>query len=245
MRFSIVPMGLAALLALAACDPTIPDSGVPDPGAGVGFGDYAEYQKRQVARDAALQGQSVPAPSAVSGQPLSAVSDGTAGSDVAADTAAVLAATRTNSGDAPLDASPSNPPPVQLNNPGISDENDFATVSAERSRQDDAARQAALKQNYTQIQPTALPSRAGAAGPNIVAYALASSNGVGQSIYKRSNFNAQARYQKNCAKYASPDLAQEAFLASGGPQKDKQGLDPDGDGFACAWDPAPFRKVKQ
>ncbi len=240
MRFSLVPMSLAALVALAGCDPTIPDSG-----AGVGFGDYAEYQKQQAARDAALRGDAVPAPQSVSSEPLSATSNGGAGSDVAAETAATLAATRANSGQAPVDASPNNPPPVQLNNPGISDENDFGAVSAERTIQDDAARQAALKQNYTQIQPTALPSRAGSAGPNIVAYALAASNGVGTSIYKRSGFNAQARYQKNCAKYASPDLAQEAFLAGGGPQKDKHGLDPDGDGFACAWDPAPFRAAKR
>jgi hypothetical protein len=29
-------------------------------------------------------------------------------------------------------------------------------------------------------------------------------------------------------------------LARGGPDKDPRGLDPDGDGFACGWDPAPF-----
>ena len=44
-----------------------------------------------------------------------------------------------------------------------------------------------------------------------------------------------------CARYGSPDLAQQAFLAAGGPDRDRRGLDPDGDGFACAWDPRPFR----
>ena len=38
-----------------------------------------------------------------------------------------------------------------------------------------------------------------------------------------------------CSKYPSPVLAQRAFLAEGGPQEDTLGLDPDGDGFACAW----------
>ena len=47
-----------------------------------------------------------------------------------------------------------------------------------------------------------------------------------------------------CAAYSSPDRAQEDFLASGGPERDRKSLDPDGDGFACAWDPAPFRAVR-
>ena len=33
----------------------------------------------------------------------------------------------------------------------------------------------------------------------------------------------------------------KAFLEAGGPKRDRKGLDPDGDGFACAWDPRPFR----
>ena len=41
------------------------------------------------------------------------------------------------------------------------------------------------------------------------------------------------------------DVAQEAFLAQGGPQSDRKGLDPDGDGFACDWDPRPFRAALQ
>jgi hypothetical protein len=32
-------------------------------------------------------------------------------------------------------------------------------------------------------------------------------------------------------------------LANGGPERDKEGLDPDGDGFACGWDPRPFRSA--
>jgi hypothetical protein len=38
-------------------------------------------------------------------------------------------------------------------------------------------------------------------------------------------------------------MAQIAFLERGGPKRDTLGLDPDGDGFACYWDPAPFRKA--
>jgi len=60
-------------------------------------------------------------------------------------------------------------------------------------------------------------------------------------LYSRSTILAQSRFNKNCAKYASSDQAQLAFLKAGGPQRDGLGLDPDGDGFACYWDPAPFR----
>ena len=47
--------------------------------------------------------------------------------------------------------------------------------------------------------------------------------------------------ERACAKYSSSDLAQSDFLAQGGPRRDRLGLDPDGDGFACAWNPQPFR----
>lgn len=238
----------AAFLALAACQPTVPDSG-----AGVGFGDYSEYQKQQAAREAQLTGQALPPAQAVSAeplasqQPLSATSTPASGSgaDVAQETRAMLEATRANSGEEPLQASPSNPPPQVVNNSsGISRENDFSAVGAQRSIQDDAELRRQQQAQYQVIQPTAVPTRSGSAGPNIVQYALSTSHPRGQSMYRRSGFNAQAKYQKNCAKYPSPDLAQQEFLEKGGPAKDRLGLDPDGDGYACSWDPAPFRTAK-
>jgi hypothetical protein len=238
----------AALVALAACEPTVPDSG-----AGVGFGDYKNYQEQQAARDARLAGQSLPPAQAVSSEPLNATAAATPdaalattgqGADVARETQAVLDATRANSGEQVVDASPSNPEPLQLNNPGISDENDFRAVGSRRTIQDDAALRAQQQAQYQQIQPTAVPGRTGASEPSIVEYALNTSHPVGATQYRRTGLNAQARYQKNCAKYPSPDLAQTEFLAKGGPSKDRLGLDPDGDGYACSWDPAPFRRAK-
>ena len=90
------------------------------------------------------------------------------------------------------------------------------------------------------MAPKALPQRDGSVGPNIVAYALATSHSPGTQIYKRSTLFSRDPAVV-CAQYTSPDLAQEAFLAGGGPEKDREGLDPDGDGFACGWDPRPFR----
>lgn len=232
MRF-LLPC--AALVALSACSPTIPDSA-----AGVGFNDYDEFQRQQQARDAALTGSALPPPQAVSTEPLGASGAQTT-SRVASTTAQTAASTDTQAGV--VQASPSNPAPV-LRSGGISAENDFGAVSAQRSIESDAALRARNKEQYQVIQPTALPTRQGGSGPNIVSYALQTSHPKGQRLYRRSGFNAQAKFQRNCAKFASPDMAQSAFLAAGGPKKDRQGLDPDGDGYACAWDPAPFRAVR-
>jgi hypothetical protein len=252
------PLGLLAVLALAACSPAIPDSGAPDPGAGVGFNDYDSYAAQR-ARDAQLAGGVVPAAPVVSSERLpqadastasaASASTGSAEGDIASETMAALGAGESraaavNSGVVPLEASPSNPPPQTVENAaGISQENDFNAVGAERSIEGDKARIEANRAQYQVVEPTAIPARSGGSEPNIVAYALAASHPVGTQVHRRLNINAGNRYAKNCAKYPSPDKAQEDFLAQGGPERDRMGLDPDGDGFACSWDPAPFRKA--
>jgi hypothetical protein len=122
---------------------------------------------------------------------------------------------------------------------GISDEQDFDAVAARETIESDAERIARNKAQYTVIQPTAVPERA-TTGPNIVQFALSTTHAPGTQMYSRSSlrFTDQAAA---CARYSSSDLAQEAFLAAGGPERDRRGLDPDGDGFACSWDPRPFR----
>ena len=134
--------------------------------------------------------------------------------------------------------------PAVVDGGGISRENNFDAVSARRGIEDDAAKIAANRAQYQTIQPEALPSR-GAIGPNVVAYALANTHAVGTKVYSRSSFNGAAKAARNCAKFGRPTLAQIAFLENGGPQRDRAGLDPDGDGFACEWDPAPFRNAAQ
>lgn len=251
--------GLAAL-ALAACAPAVPDSAAPGAGAGagVGFGNYQVYDAQQAAREAELTGTALPAPRAVSAEVLETAeaveaaetaqaaqatqAAETTEAALALEASAVLDATRPDG--QVLNASPSNPPPAVINAAGISKENDFDAVGEQRSIEDDAARRAALKAQYQDVRPTAVPTRSGQDGPNIVAFALATSNPRGQGIYRRVGLNLQAKYTRNCAKYPSPDLAQSAFLARGGPERDRLGLDPDGDGYACSWDPAPFRAAK-
>ena len=123
---------------------------------------------------------------------------------------------------------------------GISDEQDFAAVSARETIESDKERIARNRAQYTVIQPTAVPERTDT-GPNIVQFALSTTHNPGTQMYSRSSIRF-TNPDAACARYASPDLAQQAFLAAGGPDRDRKGLDPDGDGYACAWDPRPFRQ---
>ncbi len=184
---------------------------VPDSGTGVGFDTYSDYQSDRVQRENQLNG--------------------------AISTTAISSETISAGAAAPTIASRK----VDLNNPGISDEQDFAAVSSRETIESDKQRMEANREAYQVIQPTALPTRTRDSGPSIVEFALSTRNRVGEPVYARSTILAQSRFNKNCAKYASPDQAQQAFLKAGGPKRDGMGLDPDGDGFACYWDPAPFR----
>lgn len=128
---------------------------------------------------------------------------------------------------------------------GISDENDFNAVASRETIESDKARLAQNRAAYQQIQPTENPERTGAseAAVDLIQYALKAPNRLGEAIYPRSRI-ALTNPEKACARYASPEAAQQAFLSSGGPKRDPKNLDPDGDGFACYWDPTPFQQVK-
>jgi hypothetical protein len=206
-------IAVLSVLALAACQPSVPESGV-------GFNDYDAYLNAQLERDRVLTGQA----------PLLPPVQGVTTQPVGAPMAAVPVA-----GAAPV--------PVR-NNPGISDEQNFDAVSARETIESDAERLARLRAEYQVVQPEALPQREGGTGPNIVAFALSTTNAVGQQVYRRSGFRAEARFESACARYATADEAQRAFLARGGPEEDRMGVDPDGDGFACYWDPRPFRAAR-
>ena len=127
---------------------------------------------------------------------------------------------------------------------GVSNEQDFDAVSASRTIEGDKAQIERNKAQYKIDQPTAVPERTGAVGPSIVEYALATQHPLGVKLFRRSPFRFK-NPQAACAVYDTEDSAQEAFLASGGPDRDRLGLDPDGDGFACGWDPSPFRAIAQ
>ncbi|WP_108815305.1 hypothetical protein [Loktanella sp. Alg231-35] len=245
----------ALAVGLAACSP----SEVPRE-RGIGFDDFSQFELDRARREAALNGQTasiVPPPQVnalpSTGQaiPRSALAQAGIGSTAPTgqpapqQTAQTPQATAPNLGSDPLrtqgiDASPSNPAPALAGTTGLSDEQSFDAVSGRETIESDAERRAAQAAAREQVNPTAVPERPANTGPNIVEYALNAPNVKGQEWYSRSIFSGQGRFQRNCATYLTPDDAQRDFLARGGPERDRRGLDPDGDGFACGWDPAPF-----
>lgn len=126
-------------------------------------------------------------------------------------------------------------------NPNISDEQSFDAVTGRETIESDAQRRAQQAERLVVVEPVPLPTTRANSGPNIVQYAINAPNQKGQQWYSRSILSGDNRFQRNCATYANPDAAQRDFLARGGPERDTRGIDPDGDGFACGWDPAPFR----
>ncbi len=213
-NFVVTGLGL---LMLGACS-----SAPPDDTRGVGFGNYQTYSDERAARESALAGN--PQPQTVLPPTQSA------GTDVAALAEGAIAEAETR---------PATPPG---GNAGISDEQDFDAVAGRESIESDAERRQRMQDQRVEIAPTAVPTRNGSSGPNIIEYALSTSHPVGQSQFNRSPFG-QGRHERNCLAYRSDDLAQEAFLRMGGPNRDRQALDPDGDGYACGWDPSVYRNA--
>ncbi|RDW12965.1 hypothetical protein [Paracoccus thiocyanatus] len=90
-------------------------------------------------------------------------------------------------------------------------------------------------------RPAAVPAGVQAAAPSLVRYARQERQAPGTRKYQRSG-SVTAAAAAACRNYGSADVAQSAFIAAGGPVIDPRGLDPDGDGFACGWDPRPLRR---
>lgn len=245
----------AALLALTACAPPIPDSGAP---RGAGFDSPAEVNAR---REAALQ-RATPTPSqtilppptrptvqwepvaptndqVVTGPlaPAPGPADSTEAADIAAQTRAVLGQTESVGAPAPLPSQATAVGDLDRDNPNISREQDFEVVSQQRGIEADAERLRIARQQYQLVTPVEL-QRPNDNGPNIIAYALNQAQPRGASgTFPRNPLATTRRAETRCLNYRTNDVAQEEFLAAGGPERDRLGLDPDGDGNACAWDP--------
>lgn len=133
--------------------------------------------------------------------------------------------------------------PLATGHTGISDEQDFAAVSARETIESDRARIEQNRAQYQVIQPTELPERTETSAPNLISYALNAPNRLGQPYYQRGGLSL-TKTERACARYDTPEDAQLAFLKAGGPERDRRNLDPDGDGFACTWDPTPFQTIR-
>jgi hypothetical protein len=223
---------------MTACAPQVPESGA-------GFTDYNTYMRQNATPSAAASPAASPAFSTAG---AAAAIDRASGSAAAAPAAPPQGRIVTDPANRPRGNAPStikeDTGEMQYAAEAMSDEQDFQAVSSRETIESDKERIARNRAQYTVDQPTALPERKGGEGPNIVQYALSTTNLPGQQIYKRSSLG-MSNPERACARYGSPDLAQQAFLEAGGPEKDRKGLDPDGDGFACSWDPRPFRTALQ
>jgi hypothetical protein len=275
-----VSLTLLAALGLAACSPSVPDSG-----QGVGFDDYDTYLRaRADGANPPAAPQSAILPPTVALQPI-APSTGFSTSGAAA-AIANAAGTAPEQGQIigsdvlqapiqpmvqPVLEQPVFVPPAPLANGelaavrprgnapagitetvqemtavpgGVSDEQDFEAVSARETIESDKARIEQNRAKYQIDQPGALPQRTTSTGTNIVEYALATQHPLGVKLFRRSPFKAK-KAASACASQPTEDAAQEAFLSAGGPDRDRLGLDPDGDGYACGWDPNTYRAVAQ
>ena len=256
MRFPkvLIVMGTAAVM-LAGCDSSAPYSNVIDTtGRGVGFSDYAQYMRAQeelsrIRRNEAAQARNVQAPtnapqfSQPTGQPASigqeavAAVRGTPDQPVQSATQEFPVAQQ--AAGAPLSAlSPSAPVQTASASTGVSEQQftpqPFGAAQPDRLIERDFVPQVRVSENEM---------TSGTAGPNLFVYALSTQHNVGDQRYTHNHPLRWRRWEGACAQFASQDLAQEAFLAAGGPERDPNHLDPDGDGFACWWDPNPFRQA--
>jgi hypothetical protein len=227
-----IPLTAALVLGLAACS-------APEPirSTAVGFGTADDYRAGQAAELNAVR--------PVGPGPVNTYVSPYSGTPVAG----TIQSGPIVSGPIGAPLPGAEPPPIPEpqsgpNHSGISDEQDFSAVASRETIETDKARIEANKAQYQQIAPEALPERSGNQASPIIEYAINAPNRLGQSVYSRSGL-ALAAHDKACARYPNSAEAQEAFLKSGGPKRDPKNLDPDGDGFACTWDPTPFQRVSQ
>jgi hypothetical protein len=229
---------------IAACAQPIPDSN-PDPG--VGFRGYDVYSTERIRRDAELQAMRrtpVPEGPAIASETMTALAVDSTVAGTAPVTSRVASNPQPLAGTAPVQAAVATAAVAATDNPDISDEQDFSAVSGRESIESDADRLARNRDQFQVVQPGALPERTGNDRPNIVAYALSTNHPLGTAMHSRSGRVNIDRFNRVCSAYGSNDQAQEAFLSNGGPDRDRKGMDPDGDGFACYWDPTPFRRAR-
>ncbi len=239
MRFAAVAV---VLLGLGACAPECTDTGV-------GFDSYQSYAAD---RDAQLRGLPPPSTLPQGGVPpatgfdparvgaaIDAAEQGTAlppagapaplspatGTGAMVGGSASLDANRPR-GNAPAGIAETTSEMTGVGSPAISDEQDFNAVSQRETIESDKER---IARNARAIPGGAADSPAAARGRH-----PARAGGIrawtprtpwASRCFRRSGIRLNS-YEAACKRYRSPDLAQEAFLNSGGPKRDPQGAGP-------------------
>jgi hypothetical protein len=213
------------LTALAGCAAAPPN----DVAQGVGFGDYEAYQARRAALNAApalppRTAQTALPPADVAAEPFAPrpaeplggvawapVGTSTGGTDVASLASAAIAEAERESVG----------PTATMADPGAPG---LPPVTASGDN----------------FRAPPLPEGMAVLGANVVAFALSTDHAVGERVWGRFPLRL-GRPEVRCGDFRTTDLAQDWFLTNEGPERDRAGLDPDGDGFACNWDPERYR----
>lgn len=245
MRFSILVAGLA-LAGLVGCS----GSGPVTMNSGVGFGDYQEFLRTRDTEGPVLrrapysippERAGLPPPPVLAARPMSAapirqpapqaIAMAPAPAPMVAPRAALPAP-----GGAQAAA-----PLVEAPRQEVSNQQDFLAVLNRPQGQTTGQAGPVI----ATAPVTGIPDPDLQAGPNIIAYALAFDHPVGVERFRRMNPLRWRQWENACLQFRTQEDAQRAFLSAGGPERDGGNLDPDGDGYACWWDPAPYRRAMQ
>ena len=125
---------------------------------------------------------------------------------------------------------------------GILDLSQFSEEQQKVEREQAAKRREELKAGRVVLEANRREKIA-TKSVNLAVFARSVSNALGEKIYHRNfliNDNGL-----DCKKFSNKNAAQIFFLENGGPKNDFHNMDVDGDGFACKWDPAIYRKIER
>ena len=119
-----------------------------------------------------------------------------------------------------------------------------ASSQAVQKQQREAAqrRREAAQDQLVVVAPEPVPQQDISA--NVVEFAKSTTHPRGTKVYNRPMFRDRRQASASCRGFSSDTEAQRQFLANGGPQTDRFNLDPDGDGFACGFDPERYRRLQ-
>ena len=125
---------------------------------------------------------------------------------------------------------------------GILDLSQFSQEQQKVEREQAAKRREELKAGRVVLEANR-KEKIATESVNLAVFARSVSNKLGEKIYYRNFISSNAG--SGCKKFSNKNAAQIFFLENGGPKNDFHNMDDDGDGFACKWDPAIYRKIER
>ncbi len=125
---------------------------------------------------------------------------------------------------------------------GVLDLSQFSQEQQKVEREQAAKRREELKAGRVVLEATN-KEKIKRQSVNLAVFARSVSNKLGEKIYYRNFISSSAA--SGCKKFFNKNAAQIFFLENGGPKNDFYNMDVDGDGFACKWDPAIYRKIER